>query len=63
METSVAQDDLESLVEIVRGGCRVCLLCFEADPAHCHRTLVAEALADRLPIQVQHLAAEPTPLD
>jgi uncharacterized protein (DUF488 family) len=63
METSVAQDDLESLVEIVRGGRRVCLLCFEADPAHCHRTLVAEALAERLPIEVQHLAPEPTPID
>lgn len=23
----------------------VCLLCLEADPAHCHRTLVAEAVA------------------
>lgn len=23
---------------------RVCLLCLEADPAHCHRTLVAEAV-------------------
>ena len=24
---------------------RVCLLCLEADPRHCHRTLVAEAVA------------------
>lgn len=28
---------------------RVCLLCLEADPAQCHRTLVAEALG--LPIR------------
>ncbi|MES2710949.1 MAG: DUF488 domain-containing protein [Pseudomonadota bacterium] len=28
---------------------RVCLLCLEADPAHCHRTLVAEAVG--LPIR------------
>nr|WP_246523797.1 DUF488 domain-containing protein [Neoroseomonas eburnea] len=26
------------------GRQRVCLLCLEADPRHCHRTLVAEAL-------------------
>ncbi|HEU4454552.1 MAG TPA: DUF488 domain-containing protein [Longimicrobium sp.] len=64
METSAAQDDLESLIEIVRGGRRVCLLCFEADPAHCHRTLVADALAARLrPIDVQHLHPEPTAID
>jgi hypothetical protein len=23
---------------------RICLLCLEADPRHCHRSLVAEAL-------------------
>jgi uncharacterized protein (DUF488 family) len=29
----------------------VCLLCLEADPAHCHRTLVAEAVG----MEVRHL--------
>jgi uncharacterized protein (DUF488 family) len=29
----------------------VCLLCLEADPAHCHRTLVAEAVG----LPVEHL--------
>lgn len=55
LERSEAQDELERLVELVRSGRRVCLLCFEADPAHCHRTLVAEALAERLPIEVDNL--------
>jgi uncharacterized protein (DUF488 family) len=31
---------------------RVCLLCLEADPARCHRTLVAEAIG----LPVRHLA-------
>jgi uncharacterized protein (DUF488 family) len=31
----------------------VCLLCLEADPAHCHRTLVAEAVG--LPVEHLHL--------
>jgi uncharacterized protein YeaO (DUF488 family) len=30
----------------------VCLLCLEADPAQCHRTLVAEALD----LPIRHLA-------
>jgi uncharacterized protein YeaO (DUF488 family) len=29
----------------------VCLLCLEADPRHCHRTLVAEAVG----LPVRHL--------
>lgn len=55
LETSAAQDDLETLAEVVRSGRRVCLLCLEADPAHCHRSLVADALGERLPIEVWHL--------
>ena len=55
LETSAAQDDLERLAELVRAGRRVCLLCLEADPAHCHRTLVAEALQELEPVKVQNL--------
>jgi uncharacterized protein (DUF488 family) len=55
LETHEAQAGLTELEELVRGGRRVCLLCFEADPAHCHRTLVADALARRLPLEVVHL--------
>ena len=50
-----AQADLEVLAALVRAGRRVCLLCFEADPAHCHRSLVAAALAATLPVRVDHL--------
>jgi uncharacterized protein (DUF488 family) len=53
--THEAQAELRELEELVRGGRRVCLLCFEADPRHCHRTLVAEALAARFPMEVLHL--------
>lgn len=55
LESSEAQDELERLADLVRSGKRVCLLCLEADPAHCHRTLVAEALAERVPIEVENL--------
>lgn len=50
-----AQAELETLAGLVRGGRRVCLLCFEADPAHCHRSLVADALGELVPIRVEHL--------
>lgn len=60
LDTSEAQGELDALADIVRSGRRVCLLCLEADPARCHRALVASALAEKLPIRVLHLApAEP----
>jgi uncharacterized protein (DUF488 family) len=34
---------------------RACLLCFEADPMTCHRSLVAQALRERHPVDVVHL--------
>ena len=55
LATEPAQQQLADLAEIVRGGKRACILCFEADPAHCHRTLVAEALAELLPLRIEHL--------
>lgn len=55
LRTLEAQAELDQLRELASAGRRVCLLCFEADPQHCHRTLVAEALAVQLPIGVLHL--------
>jgi len=58
MHSDAAQADLATLVSIIQGGRRVCLMCFERDPAHCHRSLVVEALAKHLAIEVNHLFAE-----
>ncbi|HET7231476.1 MAG TPA: DUF488 domain-containing protein [Longimicrobium sp.] len=58
METLAAQADLEALADLVRSGRRVCLLCFEHDPAHCHRTLVAEALQPMVPVEIRHLSPQ-----
>jgi uncharacterized protein (DUF488 family) len=33
----------------------ICLLCLEADPAQCHRTLVAEAVAAASGVPITHL--------
>ena len=56
LETPGAQDELETLAELIRSGRHVCLLCFEANHTHCHRSLVADALTALLPIQVTHLS-------
>ena len=55
LATDEAQGELHALADLVQAGRRVALLCFEADPAHCHRTLVATALADLVPVRVTHL--------
>jgi uncharacterized protein (DUF488 family) len=55
LRTREAQAELHQLGELARGDRRLCLLCFEADPEHCHRALVAEALAGLLPVEVRHL--------
>jgi len=36
---------------------RTCLLCFERDPASCHRSMVADEMARRHAFQVHHLRA------
>ena len=55
LRAEAAQADLTTLEELVRSRKRVCILCLEADPTHCHRSLVAEALAARVPLRIQHL--------
>jgi uncharacterized protein (DUF488 family) len=58
LATRKAQADLAVLAEIVRSGRRTCLLCLEAEPTHCHRSLVAQALLPLAPVRVTHLAVE-----
>ena len=43
LEGTEAQAALANLKDLARRQ-RVCLLCLEDDPRHCHRTLVAEAI-------------------
>lgn len=55
LATPDAQMALDTLGDLVRSGRRVAILCFEADPAHCHRAIVAAALAERMPLQIENL--------
>jgi uncharacterized protein (DUF488 family) len=58
LATPEAQEELATLADLVRSGRRIALMCFEADPAHCHRSLVANALRELVPIDVEHLRPE-----
>ena len=60
MQTQAAQDDLQHLETVVEAGRSVCLLCLEADPRHCHRSMVAAALAERIPVEIVHLRPDQT---
>lgn len=63
LATAGAQAELDILTDLVRAGRRVCLLCLEADPTHCHRSMVADALAARLPVKITHLTPHDVPHD
>lgn len=51
-----AQTALGELADLV-GHEQVCLMCYEADAALCHRSLVAVALEARQPLEIRHLRA------
>ena len=57
LATPEAQAELALVADLVRQGRRVCLLCFEARPEHCHRSLVADALQRLVPARIAHLTA------
>jgi uncharacterized protein (DUF488 family) len=55
LATPDAQHELGMLADLIRSGRRICILCFEADPAHCHRRLVAQALQQAMALEVNDL--------
>ena len=42
---------------LAAGEAGLCLLCYERDPAQCHRSLVAAAIARLIAVEVVHLTA------
>ena len=64
LSTAGAQHELDELTALAkssfaRGGKPLCLLCYERDPAHCHRTRLADELHTRLGMKVEHLFCAP----
>lgn len=55
-EAIEAMDELLSLVQSRDG---LCLLCFERDPGHCHRTRIGEILQERAGAEIENLFVPP----
>ena len=55
LKTPEAKDAMDELVTLVENGGPVCLLCYERDPAQCHRSRIAEIVRDRAKTRVVDL--------
>jgi uncharacterized protein (DUF488 family) len=55
LETAAAKEDLAALIEMTRSGRRLCLLCFEREPEHCHRMMIAERVEAAADVRIEHL--------
>ena len=59
LKTHDAIEAMDELASIVGSGRRVCLLCFERDPGHCHRSRIAQILHERTGAKVTDLMPAP----
>ncbi len=64
LHTPEAMEQLDELTALAkaaqeRSGGPICLLCYERDPAHCHRQRLADELHTRLGMRVKHLYCAP----
>jgi uncharacterized protein (DUF488 family) len=57
MLTDAAREHLAIAVESARGR-SACLLCFERDHTHCHRSIVAKEMAALADFELQHLGVK-----
>ena len=55
LKTAGAQSEMDELVALVEGRKRVCLLCYERDPGHCHRSKIAEIVNERTGARITNL--------
>ncbi|MET0867459.1 MAG: DUF488 domain-containing protein [Pseudorhodoplanes sp.] len=55
LKTHDAVEAMDELLSLIGSGQRVCLLCFERDPGHCHRSRIAEIVTERTGAKVSDL--------
>jgi len=55
LKTKGAIEEMDELIELVKGGARACLLCYERDVGHCHRSKIAEIVTERTGAHVTDL--------
>ena len=62
MEPEAARGNLATAGDLAASGA-ICLMCYERDAAHCHRSIVAERLSEATGLAVRHLMVERPPAD
>lgn len=55
LKTPDAKEATDELISLVKSGQRLCLLCYERDPAQCHRSRIAEIVQKRARTAVKDL--------
>jgi uncharacterized protein (DUF488 family) len=58
LKTPDAIEDMDALLALVGSGKRVCLLCFEREPSHCHRSRIAGIVHERTGATVTDLVPD-----
>ncbi len=53
--TPEAEHEMAELIALVKSGPAVCLLCFEREPEHCHRSRIAEIVGESLGVRIENL--------
>ena len=59
LKTPEAVEAMDDLVALVKENKPICLLCFERDPNHCHRSRIAEIVRERTGAAVKDLIPHP----
>lgn len=59
LRTPQAREELDELAALAKSGRPICLLCYERDPAHCHRRILADLLRNRSGVRVEDLFCAP----
>jgi len=55
LKTPQAIEAIDELLALVKSGKSICLLCYERDPGHCHRSRIAEIVHERTKARVTDL--------
>lgn len=58
LKTPDAKEAMDELLALVRSRQTICILCFERDPAMCHRSRVAEIVREQTGASIRDLVPE-----
>lgn len=59
LATPQAREEFDALAHLITSGRKICLLCYERDPGHCHRLRLTELMHERFGTRIEHLFAAP----